>query len=282
MPYKLFSKSFPDTPMVPTLPLTPFQYSTCNASDFISPEFLAICNNLNITHVFHRKLWEWVYIINHFGNNGLLEEGKKGLVFGVGSEKLPSFLASLGLIILATDAPDEIGNDWRAGNQHAANLDNLFYGDLCDKNVFSRNVSFRYVNMNDIPDDLNGFDFCWSSCCFEHLGSLQNGLNFVLNSLNTLRPGGVAIHTTEYNLSSNSDTITEGQTVIYRKVDLEEFIEKARTMGFYVEDLNVAPDSFYMDNYVDEPPYTQDPHLKLDLAGYVVTSVGLIIKKPLL
>ena len=282
MPYKLFSKSFPDSPIVPSLPLLPFQYSTCNAGDFIHPEFAAICSNLKVIPGFHRKLWEWAYIIHHLGKNGLLEEGKKGLVFGVGSERLPSFFASLGLIIMATDAPIEIGNEWRTANEHSDNLNDIFYSDLLDKQTFSRNVSFRFVNMNNIPDDLNGFDFCWSSCCFEHLGSLQNGANFVLNSLNTLRPGGVAIHTTEFNLSSNTDTISTGGAVIYRKIDLEKLIEKARQMDFCVEDLNIAPDSYYLDNYVDVPPYTQNPHLKLELLGYVSTSVGLVIKRPVL
>ncbi|MCL4526992.1 MAG: class I SAM-dependent methyltransferase [Gammaproteobacteria bacterium] len=282
MPYKLFSKSFPDSPMVPSLPLLPFQYSTCNASDFIHPEFAAICSNLKIIPRFRRKQWEWVYIIHHLGKNGLLEEGKKGLVFGVGSERLPSLFASRGLIITATDAPTEIGNIWQWG-QHSAGLDNLYYGDIVDKEVFNRNVSFRVVDMNNIPEDLNGFDFCWSSCCFEHLGSLQNGADFVLNSMNTLRPGGVAIHTTEFNLSSNTDTVSAGGTVIYRKVDIEKLIDKARSMGFCVEDLNIAPDSYYLDNYVDVPPYQQQNfHLKLELAGYVSTSVGLVVKKPLL
>jgi len=283
MPYKLFSKSFPGSPIVPGLPLLPFQYSTCNAGDFIHPEFAAICSNLKIIPRFHRKQWEWVYIIHHLGKNGLLEEGKKGLVFGVGSERLPSFFASRGLIITATDAPQEIAKEWRPGNQRSDSLDGIFYSDLVDKQIFSRNVSFRFANMNNIPDDLNGFDFCWSSCCFEHLGSLQNGADFVLNSLNTLRPGGVAIHTTEFNLSSNTDTLSKGATVIYRKVDLEKLIEKARSMGFFVEGLNIAPDSYYLDNYVDVPPYAQQNcHLKLELAGYVSTSVGLVIKRPVL
>ena len=285
MTYKLVSDKFPESPSVPTLPLLPFQYSTCNASDFIHPEFSAICNKLKIHPCFQRKIWEWAYIVHHLGKNGLLEEGKRGLVFGVGTERLPSFFASLGLIVTATDAPVEIGigNGWRDTEQYADNLNAIFFSDLVDKETFNNNVSFRYVDMNDIPDDLDGFDFCWSSCCFEHLGSLRNGENFVLNSLNTLRPGGVAIHTTEFNLSSNSDTVSTGQTVIYRKVDIEELIERIRQLGFCVEALTVAPDSFYLDNYIDVPPYGQQSfHLKLDLLGYTVTSVGLIIKKPLL
>ena len=285
MSYKMISDKFPESPSVPTLPLLPFRYSTCNAVDFISPEFIAICNKLKITPVFHRKLWEWVYIVHHLGVNGLLEEGKRGLVFGVGCERLPSFFASLGLIITATDAPVEIGigNGWQDGEQYADSLSSLFFSDLVDEETFNNNVSFRYVDMSDIPDDLNEFDFCWSSCCFEHLGSLRNGEDFVLNSLNTLRPGGVAIHTTEFNLSSNSDTVSTGGTVIYRKVDIEGLIDRIRKLGFCVESLTVSPESFCLDNYVDVPPYgTNSVHLKLDLFGYTATSVGLIIKKPLL
>ncbi len=36
-------------------------------------------------------------------------------------------------------------------------------------------VQYRYVDMSEIPDDLTGFDFTWSSCAFEHLGDLAAG-----------------------------------------------------------------------------------------------------------
>ena len=51
--------------------------------------------------------------------------------------------------------------------------------------------------MRDLPDDLGSFDFIWSSCSFEHLGSLGEGERFVLEALRFLKPGGVAVHTTE-------------------------------------------------------------------------------------
>jgi len=35
-----------------------------------------------------------------------------------------------------------------------------------------------------------------------------------------------------------------------------------------------------LDRYVDAPPYTQDKHLKLQLARYVTTSFGIIAQKP--
>ena len=108
------------------------------------------------------------------------------------------------------------------------------YPEIVDGDVFDANVSYRICDMSDIPEDLNGFDFNWSSCCFEHLGSLEAGMDFVINAVEkTLRPGGIAVHTTEFNLSSNEQTVEEGPTVIYRRRDIEELVRRfrSRTLG---------------------------------------------------
>ena len=49
----------------------------------------------------------------------------------------------------------------------------------------------------------------WSSCSLEHLGSISHGIEFILNSLKCLKQHGVAVHTTEFNLSSNEETLNE-------------------------------------------------------------------------
>ena len=43
--------------------------------------------------------------------------------------------------------------------------------------------------------------------------------------------------------------------------------------------LTIAPDAHVLDHFVDLPPYHGDLHLKLELAGYATTSVGLVITK---
>ena len=43
--------------------------------------------------------------------------------------------------------------------------------------------------MNELPGDLAGFDFTWSSSAFEHLGSLEAGARFVERQMHCLRPG---------------------------------------------------------------------------------------------
>jgi hypothetical protein len=88
---------------------------------------------------------------------------------------------------------------------------------ICDAALFSKLVDFRNVDMNNMPSDLVGYDFCWSSCAFEHLGSIELGMQFVEISLKCLKPGGLAVHTMEYNGQSNRNTLSEGGAVIFRK-----------------------------------------------------------------
>ena len=254
------------------------QYSTCAADDFLHPEFDRITRMIDRTTVFHRKLWEWVYVIHHLLRSGMVTPGRRGLAFGVGQEMLPALFASHGAQITATDAPVDIGEAWASTNQFASGLAALPEGPL-PREQFERLVSWQPCDMTNIDAELTGYDFCWSSCCFEHLGSLRAGMDFVINSVeHCLKPGGVAVHTTELNLSSNDVTIANGPTVLYRRKDIEQLIEELRDRGHRVDLLRIAPDTLGVDNYVDLPPYA-GPHLKLLLEGYVATSVGLVVRK---
>src|SRR5262249_52554715 len=151
------------------------RHSMCVAEDFMHPRFAEICDAFKYPFHFHRKLWEWVFVIHHLLKSGIVKEGARGLVFGVGAERLPAYFASLGASIVATDAPEEIGeaHGWKASGQHSNNLANLWYADLIAEAEFSRRVAYEPCDMNDIPPHLTGFDFNWSSCCFEHLGDLE-------------------------------------------------------------------------------------------------------------
>jgi SAM-dependent methyltransferase len=264
-------------------PTAPFmQYSTCTAADYVHPEFARMCAALHVRLRFIRKLWEYAFIVHHLGQAGVLGEGSRGLVFGVGAEPLPAYFASLGCEIVATDAPVEVAD--RGGwtdKRHSDAVDAMTNNGICDADVFRERVHHRFVDMNAIPDDLEGFDFCWSACCFEHLGSLKHGLEFVVNSVEQcLRPGGIAVHTTEYNLSSDDETLELPNLAIYRKRDLEGLIDELRSRGHSIGDLRVAPDNAsYLDQYVDVRPFSDELHLKLELGKFATTSAGLAIRR---
>jgi hypothetical protein len=125
--------------------------------------------------------------------------------------------------------------------------------------------------------ELGLFDFIWSSCSLEHLGGMAQGERFIEEALQFLRPGGVAVHTTEYNVRSNWRTVTKGQTVIYRKRDIQRISARLRRRGCHI-DLDFTEGNMPQDHYVDPPPYKHEVHLRLRLLGHVVSSYGLIIE----
>jgi hypothetical protein len=256
-------------------------YSTCSAADLFHPRCAEIGALFNQQVQFHRKFWEWVFILNCALTNDI-GASKTALGFGVGTEPLPAVLAKLGTQVVATDAPAEIGvgSGWTKTNEFANSAETLRFDGILDQDIFQQRVRYRSADMNDIASDLTGFDFCWSSCCLEHLGSLQHGIDFIINSVErTLKIGGIACHTTELNLSSNEATVESGHTVLYRKRDLDALVAELRDRGHEVADIRVAPDAHHLDAFVDYPPYAGMPHLKLQLAGYACTSVGIIVKR---
>lgn len=127
--------------------------------------------------------------------------------------------------------------------------------------------------------DLADYDFTWSSCCLEHLGSIQHGLDFAENSLRPLRSGGVAVHTTELNCSSDERTLDQGDTVLFRRQDIFRLADRLQAAGHHVAPLNFNLGEQPLDKYIDLPPFTDDRHLKLKIGEYDSTSFGLIIRK---
>jgi SAM-dependent methyltransferase len=229
----------------------------------------------------HRKIWEWCFITRVLEEEGMLAAGRRGLGFAVGREPLVAQFAACGASIVATDLDVDHAAEggWVGSGEHAASLSVLNERGICPQDVFDRLVRFREVNMLEIPvAELGEFDFTWSSCAFEHLGSLEAGLDFVANSLQCLRPGGLAVHTTEFNVGSNDKTVSEGATVIYRQRDIEDLAAILRSSGHLI-DLNFDRGTMPSDYHVDIPPYSHDPHLKLHLMGHTTTSIGIVVRR---
>jgi hypothetical protein len=230
----------------------------------------------------HRKIWEWCYIARCLSERDMLRPGRAGLGFAVGEEPLVSFFAGAGCDIMATDLDlrRAAGAGWVKTGQHARDLSMLNARGLCPFADFERRVQFRHADMNHIPADLRDYDFTWSACSLEHLGSLSLGEQFVYNSLACLRLGGVAVHTTEFNVSSNTDTVDYRSTVLFRRRDMERMAETLMACGQTVEPFCFDTGDLPADQIVDVPPYDGDSHLKVMLRRkYVCTSVGFIITK---
>jgi len=141
-------------------------------------------------------------------------------------EPLASLFAERGVQLIASDFHGETDDSsWEETGQLGDSLASIHWPGILSFCDFDARVSYQNIDMRDlsrIPSEM--YDFSWSSCSFEHLGSLEAGLQFLINSLDCLKPGGIAVHTTEFNVSSNQDTIEVGESVIYRKGDIEALI----------------------------------------------------------
>lgn len=268
------------------LPLTS---RLCRQEDFAEPWFRRWCDALHLKPLLHRKIWEYAFVAQGLQEHGSLQKGTRGIGFGCGEEPMASFFASLGINVTVTDLAPEKSKDlgWVTTGQHTSSLQQAFYPDLITKEDFDARVSLEYVDMNAIPTSLaESYDFCWSICALEHLGSIRNGLDFIKNSLSVLKPGGVAIHTTEFNLS-DGDTIDNWQTVLFQKKHIDLLADELRSSGHELLPFCSDPGNAFLDKFVDLPPYDwesimqlkEPAHLKVAIDGFPSTCIGIIVRK---
>lgn len=259
----------------------------CVYRDFETDYYQSWITKLKQPKKIHRKYWEWVVMCQALSERGYLNPGKKGLGFAVGNEPLPATFASFGCEIVATDQGDdspEAKDHWGKSDQLCRGKTALNELGICPPDIFEKQVNFCPVDMNNIPPDLKQgkFDFVWSSCAFEHIGSIEHGFRFVKEAMKCVKPGGLAIHTTEFNCSSNQGTINSHNLVFFRLRDIQRLIKELELEGY-----RVHPIDYYLgDNDYDlkpmrEPHNPPAPHLKIELGGYVATSLLLMIENPI-
>lgn len=263
----------------------------CRQDAIEAPWLRHWCGRLGMVPLYHRKIWEECFVAQALWEAGMLAPGRRGIGFAVGREYLPAFAAAHGMEVLATDLrpEDARARAWHDSGQHAAGADHLFLPGLIDREAFEARLRFRAVDMARIPPDLlaGGFDCLWSVCAFEHLGSLEAGLDYVIRAMACLKPGGVAVHTTEFNTDPDGPTPSRGETVLYQRRHIEALGARLAALGHEMLPVDYDGGSGVLDRFVDLPPYAKPdgslavedaPHLRLSFRGHVATSIGLIIR----
>lgn len=273
----------------------PLQSKLCTQSDCESEWYFAWLQQLKSSFLYHRKLWEFAYIAQNLYAFGVLKPGKRGLGFGCGEEPLASLFAKFGAVIVATDLDpresEEQGHGWIEAGAHSSSLEKLYHRNVCPDKTLLSNINHEFANMNRIPKHYEGqFDFCWSSCAMEHIGSIELGLRFIENSMETLRSGGVSVHTTEYNLD-DGPTIDNWQTVLFQRSHMEELKTRLEAKGYMVSAFDFDGGGKVLDGLFDIPPWPWDvaklnwrmlqaiTHLKRSIDGFRCTSIGVTVRK---
>ncbi|MCC6653226.1 MAG: class I SAM-dependent methyltransferase [Candidatus Eisenbacteria bacterium] len=227
----------------------------------------------------HRKLWEFGVIQQVYAET--IGSGGSAIGFGCGREPIPAWLANRGCRVLATDQAVEDAVDWTASGQHSGGFADLPHAGICDERRLRELVSFEAVDMREIAEPLrNGeFDFTWSAGSFEHVGGIQAGLDFFLQQMQCLRPGGIAAHTTEFNFASNDTTVESHNLVLFRRRDLERLARLLAAQGDELWPFELEPGDHPADLYVDPYPYTGEYHLNLAINGHSSTSILLVARR---
>jgi hypothetical protein len=226
----------------------------------------------------HRKQWEWFYICQALYERNVLVPGARGIGFGVGTEPLTAWIAAQGCSVMATDYPEgEHAADWSSTGELAYSVGDLNSAGICPPDDFAARVTYQPVDMRDLSGLHGPFDFAWSSCAVEHLGSIEATLTFLVDHLALLAPGAISVHTTELNLSSLTDTVDHAPTVLLRQGDFYELQRRLRGVG------ELAPFNWNTGDNPNDRFVAQDAsantQLRFRVDDHVTTSFGIIITK---
>lgn len=239
-------------------------------ADFKQPWLLNIAKELNEPFRIHRKLWEFCSIADWFTKLDGYPHCKV-IGFGVGTEPLSAWFAEQGADVIVSDLPSA---KWVDG-QNATSLSGIPTVGICNDARLS-NLSFAEIDMRCIPEEYTGgeYDFSYSAGSFEHLGSIVNGLKFFCRQMRCLRPGGVAVHTTE--LLCSGRQLNESDVVAFAPADLRRLAAMLSRQGDELLELDLESGTHADDLYIDAEPYSDEPHIKMELSGRVLTSICLV------
>lgn len=247
----------------------------CTAAQFDEPAFAEIAEAMGMTTTRSRRNWEQIWIVSTLATAGLIGPGFQALGFGVGRDRVAALLASRGVTVIATDQPDAAD----ALRSSGARLAGLFHPEIIQIDDFERLVDHRPLDMTAIPPDLDDcFDLCWSVSALNRLGSLEAGTAFVEASLRPLKPGGVAVHTMEFNLRSDVATADTPNFALPRRRDIEALALRLLQAGHAVFPLNLHPGCDPLDEEVATVP-GGPPRLKQRHGALVTGAFGLAIRK---
>jgi hypothetical protein len=248
----------------------------CTAAQFSEAAFAEIAGAMTLAPRLHRSNWETVWIVSVLAGHGCVAPGKRALGLGVRRERIAALLASRAVSVHAIRLAETA--EPNLSQQHA--MLQLFYPGIIPIDDFDVMVSMEDGVALDPARGLAAeYDGVWSMGVVQRLGSIAAAGDFIRRSLDALRPGGVAAHTLDLNLSSEADGSGVAGQLAFHRADLDALVLRLVRDGYEVLPINLYPGHDAADAVIDAPPFGL-PHLKV-LAGLeTVGSFGLAIRRP--
>lgn len=249
--------------------------------DVLSPWLAYWARELDAPVRAHRKLWEYAVVLQAFYEAGVLKAGSRALGFGVGDEPLPSYMASLGMQVVASDMPG------------VTDPEAIFQARFLTREAFEAQVEVSDIHFGKLGDSsLRDFDACWSCSVVGVLGAGYIAEEAMIKSMDVLRPGGVAVHLMEFAFAP--DVPEERDDIFFPRTFFESLERGLNGRGHKVRpvsfDLGAHPLDAYIDTpdlYLDGAQALQDlwrfepeaPHLKVAVDDVMTTSFALIVTR---
>jgi len=228
----------------------------CDAADFFSPEYIAVVKELKAVPALHRKQWEFAMIYLALKKQGMLDAGKTGLSMGSGKEVILYAIASKVKHLTATDLYSS-GSQWDGAK--AADPDEYIRMDKPIP-VDDSKLSALHMDMRSLAFEDTTFDFAYSACAFEHIGTDTDFLRHLDEVYRVLKDGGTYVMTTEFTFASK--TVPIKNNYLFSAEHLGRLLADSRFTPEQHFDARITEQSanFPLPGRVDDLSYLGDHH----------------------
>lgn len=195
----------------------------CDAADWFEPDFNRIIREeLEELPRFHRKQWEFAMIYYILEKQGLLSEDKIGLSVGGGYERVLYSIARKIKHLTVTDIY-EMGTTWDTARTDSPEE---LIKQRMPFSVDLKKLCVMNMDMRDLKFDDKSFDFCYSSCSIEHIGTYEDFVKHLDEVWRVLKESGIYVFTTEFHFGF--EPIKDPNNFIFSPAYLAEFINASR------------------------------------------------------
>ncbi|GMR25066.1 MAG: hypothetical protein BMS9Abin39_0342 [Ignavibacteria bacterium] len=259
----------------------------CDAADWFDTELNSIIlNELKEPPRFHRKQWEFAMIFLALKKLGCLNDNMTGLSLGGGNERVLYSIAQHINKLTVTDLYDEETTwDCAKTNDPDEYIKASKPFDVDDSKIKALRMDMRYLHFED-----NTFDFCYSSCAFEHIGTFDDFVQHLDEVYRVLKENGVYVFTTELQIGSN--TIEDPHNYVFSPSYLNDIFRKIKLTpkldpNIYITNHEVnkpIPSNIKNLCYSSEGSFSDEilnnyPHIFLLRGKYPFTSIQFVFRK---
>jgi len=217
---------------------------------------------------------------------GFLVADKTGLSMGGGTERVLYSIAKHIKKLYVTDLYDE-NTTWDCARTF--DPDDLIKSNMPFE-ITEDKITALKMDMRSLDFEDNRFDFCYSSCAFEHIGGFDDFAQHLDEVHRCLKPDGVYVFTTELQLGDT--TIQDKNNYIFSPGILQQILDNAKfspeinphvtltdIVSNYPLPSNISRLCSDEENSITEKIMKDYPHTILLRGKYSFTSIQLVLRK---